>query len=228
MMVKKSSKKRPDEFLEKLKSITAKRAKTVIDHLLKHGSITTEELKEVYGYDHPPRAVRDVREQGIPVITFTTKGKNNRSIAAYKFGDPSQLRQIVKGRNPFSKQIKEELVKLQNSKCAVCSAEFESRYLQIDHCVPFEIAGETEQNFMLLCRSCNRAKSWSCEHCLNWKHEKDIKTCRCCYWANPVHYTHIALRLIRRLDLTWTETEVIVYEKSRTWQNKKIFHFPIM
>jgi len=60
----------PTEFLKLLKSVKAKRAKTVIDHILKHGQITTEELKDIYGYNHPPRAIRDVREQGIPVKTF--------------------------------------------------------------------------------------------------------------------------------------------------------------
>ena len=50
--------------------VTAKRARTVIDHLLKHGSVTTEELQSIYGYDHPPRAIRDVRECDIPIETF--------------------------------------------------------------------------------------------------------------------------------------------------------------
>lgn len=45
--------KYPKEFLELCKSVTAKRPKTVIDHILKHGHITTEELKEKYGYNHP-------------------------------------------------------------------------------------------------------------------------------------------------------------------------------
>ena len=26
--------------------------------------------------------------------------------------------------------------------------------------------------YMLLCGSCNRAKSWSCEHCANWLEEE--------------------------------------------------------
>ena len=51
----------PKWFLERLKAVTAKRAKTVIDHILKHGHITTEELKNLYGYDHPPRAARCAR-----------------------------------------------------------------------------------------------------------------------------------------------------------------------
>jgi hypothetical protein len=206
----------PDDFLKKLKSIKAKRAKTVIDHVLKYGSITTEELTEVYGYDHPPRAIRDVKEQGIPIEKFTVKGKNNRSIAAYKFGDPKQMRSgIFSGRKVFPKQFKEELIARNGALCAICSTKFEPRYLQIDHCIPFEIAGETENFFMLLCSSCNRAKSWSCEHCLNWINEKEVGTCRCCYWSDPVRYTHVAMRLIRRLDITWTEHEVVIYEKIR-------------
>lgn len=45
------------EFLELLSSVTAKRPRTVIEHILKHGYITSEELKEAYGYNHPPRAI---------------------------------------------------------------------------------------------------------------------------------------------------------------------------
>ncbi len=58
--------KLPKEFIDLCHSVTAKRPKTVVDHILEHGSITTEELKEKYGYNHPPRAARDVREHGIP------------------------------------------------------------------------------------------------------------------------------------------------------------------
>lgn len=47
----------PPEFLKLLKSVKAKRPKTVIDHILKYGQITTEELKDRYGYNHPPRAM---------------------------------------------------------------------------------------------------------------------------------------------------------------------------
>lgn len=213
-MPKKRSEQLPDDFLNKLKSIKAKRAKTVIDHILEYGSITTEQLKDLYGYDHPPRAIRDVKEQGIPIEKFSVKGKNNRNIAAYKFGTPEHMRSgMISGRKAFSKQFKQELMDQNEGKCAICSTKFESRYLQIDHCIPFEIAGETEKSYMLLCGSCNRAKSWSCEHCENWIKEKDIETCRCCYWANPIHYTHVSLNLIRRLDLSWSSDEVATYEK---------------
>ena len=74
--------KYPKEFLEHIKSITNKRAKIVIDHILKHGFITTEDLETTYSYNHPPRAARDVREAGIPLETFNIKSKSGKSIAA--------------------------------------------------------------------------------------------------------------------------------------------------
>lgn len=46
----------PDEFLALCHSVTAKRARIVIDHILEHGHITTEELQEHYGYNHPPKS----------------------------------------------------------------------------------------------------------------------------------------------------------------------------
>jgi len=101
----------PPEFLKLLKSVVAKRPKTVIDHILKHGQITTEELKDTYGYNHPPRAIRDVREQGIPVITFRVTGSDGRKIAAYKFGDPSEVRATqLSGRTAFSSNLKDALI----------------------------------------------------------------------------------------------------------------------
>jgi len=52
----------PKDILLVLSSVTATPQKAVIDHIIKNGYITTEELKEKYGYNHPPRAARDVRE----------------------------------------------------------------------------------------------------------------------------------------------------------------------
>ncbi len=58
-------------ILAAAKTIKGKRSRIVVDHILRHGSITTEDL-EKYGYKHPPRAVRDVREQGLPLEMFWT------------------------------------------------------------------------------------------------------------------------------------------------------------
>jgi hypothetical protein len=68
---------------------------------------------------------------------------------------------------------------------------------------------------MLLCSSCNRAKSWSCEHCANWTTSKNPVICNTCYWASPLSYKHIALREIRRLDIVWTAEEVKAFEQLR-------------
>ena len=68
-------------------------------------------------------------------------------------------------------------------------------------------------DFMLLCGSANRAKSWSCEHCENWKSMKDKNICLSCYWAYPEKYSHVAMRQIRRVDLVWQGEEVAQYDK---------------
>jgi len=64
----------PKQFVALCKKVTAKRPRTVIEHILEHGFITTEELKEKYGYNHPPRAARDVKESGIPIEMFHLLG----------------------------------------------------------------------------------------------------------------------------------------------------------
>lgn len=208
------------DFLARLDAVTAKRPRTVIEHILKHGFVTTEELRSLYGYHHPPRAARDVREQGIPLETFTVEDKKGRTIAAYRFADLSKARYgLLGGRRIFSREFKQSLVEANRSRCKVCSGEREQRYLQVDHCVPYEVAGDIAFDekdlaaYMLLCGPCNRAKSWSCEHCQNWSEGKDPEVCQVCYWGNPDAYVHIALRQERRLDLVWSGKEVAVYEK---------------
>jgi hypothetical protein len=66
---------------------------------------------------------------------------------------------------------------------------------------------------MLLCGSANRAKSWSCEHCENWRNLKKREICLSCYWAYPENYTHIAIQPVRRVDLLWQGREVSQYER---------------
>ena len=207
-----------EEFLKLCHSVNAKRAKTVIEHILKYGHITTEELKNIYGYDHPPRAVRDVREHGIPIETFRITGSHGRKIAAYRFGDPDKSRfEKLSGRTGFSEHIKESLIRKYGSKCFIYLEKMEEKELQIDHRVPYEIAGDKHSpdsdDFMLLCASANRAKSWSCEHCENWITLKNQDICSSCYWAFPENYSHIAMREIRRIDLIWQGDEIGVYEE---------------
>lgn len=205
---------------QQLKTITNKRARIVIEHILKHGFITTEDLEKKYGYNHPPRAARDVREAGIPLETFRVKSGDGRSIAAYRFGDLAKIRQgQFQGRRTFPKQFKDKLYEVNEGKCAICSNPFEMRYLQIDHRVPYGVAGDVEgedfkfEDYMLVCGSCNRAKSWSCEHCVNWQQDKLSQVCLTCYWASPDNYAHIALQEVRRADIIWEGEEVRAYER---------------
>jgi len=206
------------EFLDLLKSVTAKRPKTVIDHILKHGFVTTEDLKNKYGYNHPPRAIRDVKEYGIPIEMYRVNGSDGRKIAAYKFGEFNvESINKISGRTALSKKIKEELIALHGAKCFIYNEAMGEENLQIDHRVPFEAggdsAGEQESgNYMLLSPSANRLKSWSCEKCDNWNREKNAEVCLSCYWAYPENYSHIAMKQVRRLDIIWQGEEVSVYE----------------
>jgi hypothetical protein len=215
-----------EELFKLCKSVTAKRPKTVIDHILEYGFITTEDLKEKYGYNHPPRAVRDVREHGIPVETFRAVGADGRKIAAYRFGEMG-VQQFRKssGRTGLSKKIKDALVDKYGCKCFIYLEEIDEKELQIDHRVPYEVGGDGEggelnsEDFMLLSSSANRAKSWSCENCQNWSNQKDREVCISCYWAYPENYSHIAMRQIRRIDLIWQGDEVVVYDKLKSQAN---------
>lgn len=209
-------KKYPKAFLSKLDSVTAKRPKTVIQHILKNGFVTTEELKSL-GYEHAPRAARDVREQGIPLETFRVKNKSGKSIAAYRFGDPSQIDDKlskVAGRTVLSKALKKALIEKYGAKCFIYLQPMEERLLQVDHRIPYEIGGEQDERntdyFMLLSPSANRAKSWTCEHCPNWQ-QKDKNFCVTCFWAHPENYSHIAGKEQRQIVITFTGNEVDDY-----------------
>lgn len=214
-----AKKKYPKKFLELLQSVTAKRPRTVIQHILKHGFITTEDLQNQYGYEHPPRAARDVRELGIPLETYQVKNKQGRSIAAYRFGDPSKIRHDkLDERKIIPKKFTKLLTVTNGARCHICREEFDERFLQVDHRVPYEVAGDRTgerdiADYMLLCGSCNRAKSWSCEHCPNWKEEKDGRICLRCYWASPESYKHISLKQERRVAIIWKDDEIAIYEK---------------
>lgn len=213
--------KLPLDFLKQLAAVKNKRAKTVIDLILQNGSVSTEDLKAL-GYDHPPRAARDVMDLGIPLVTsYDKRSATGRRMASYRFGDPSELRSDrTGGRRAFPKTFKRQIIAIDGSRCNICSGQFGDRYLQIDHRVPYEVGGDSVEldvkDHQLLDSSCNRAKSWSCEHCENWTDLKNPKICKTCYWATPESYEHIAMRKIRRLDVIWEESEIEDYDSIKT------------
>lgn len=202
--------------MAQIKTVTGKRPLAVINHILKHGKVTTEELREHYGYEHPPRARMDVLECGIPLETVRVSNRaGTKKIAAYRFGNPTQVARCkTGGRQPFSKAFKKALYDRQGGKCAITGECLEGRYLSVDHRVPFQVAGDQRgkeldpDDFMLIGIGLQRVKSWSCEHCRNGTTIKDPTICCGCFWAHPEEYTHIAMEQRRRVDIVWVGEEI--------------------
>ena len=206
------------DILIRLNAITDKRPSTVIQHIIKYGYITTEELASKYGYEHAPRAARDVRERGVNLVTYRVKSSDGRNIAAYKFGYPIFIDNKISkvgGRTALSQALKKTLIDKYGAVCFVYLQPMEERLLQIDHRIPYEIGGEQEDNidcYMLLSPSANRAKSWTCEHCPNWT-QKDLDFCSNCFWAHPENYEHVAGKYERIISLVFTGDEIEDYNK---------------
>ena len=94
----------PPSFLKLIENVQQKRARTVLDHILEHGHVTTEELKDLYGYNHPPRAARDVREQGIPLETFRVAGTDaavSRPIDSATPRKSARIERLVEPHSPL-------------------------------------------------------------------------------------------------------------------------------
>jgi HNH endonuclease len=203
----------PEDFIKKVQSVKNKRARFVLEKIIEKGFVTTEEINNA-GYDHPPRAARDVRELGFPLQTIKVKHTiTGRGIAAYKF-DEGQLQLNKAGRNAMPKKIRDSLINKANNKCQICGAKHN---LQVDHRIPYEVAGETEIDsldpYQVLCGSCNRKKSWDCEQCENWLSDKSLDICRSCYWADSNSYLHVAMHQQRRAEIVWVDEEVNDFEK---------------
>lgn len=202
----------PIELKKAIAGVQGKRAKTVLMHIMRYGQVTTEDLEKM-GYAHAPRAARDVRENGIPLKTIRIKGSTGKSIAAYTFDTSASISNYkLGGRKTFSKIFKSSLIQKYGSRCSVCSEQYSEIYLQIDHRVPYEVAGDEllldPDKFMLVCGTCNRKKSWTCEKCPNWLQKKDPEICKTCIWASPENFSHIALERIKIVELVWKNNEV--------------------
>lgn len=112
--------------------------------------------------------------------------------------------------------MKQALVEEYGSICFIYLEKMDEASLQVDHRVPYEIGGEHDEHdieyFMLLSPSANRAKSWTCEHCKNWK-KKDVSFCLRCFWAYPEDYDHVAGRLEKVVSIIFSGNEIDDYNK---------------
>lgn len=135
----------PQDFIDVLNAVTNKRARFVIDTILKNGYCSTEDLKNG-GYEHAPRAARDVRELGIPLQTFKIKDSAGKNIAAYKFGDWEEAKrknQLLKtsGRTQLTEKLKNALLERYGARCNLYGEKYPAKLLQPDHRIPYELPG---------------------------------------------------------------------------------------
>jgi hypothetical protein len=199
----------------------SKRAADVLKVMLDKGSISTDEINDL-GYNHPPRAIGDVRDAGVPVITGSgTSPRSGRRMAIYSLGIAADIQEgRVGGRSALPKKFKVALVVRYGSVDCITGARLDERVLQIDHRVPYRIAGDaglSDHNvevYMLLDASSQRAKSWSCENCPNMlPANRSPAVCKRCFWAYPEDYDHIATLQLRRTDVAWQDQDVGVHDK---------------
>ena len=203
-----------DEYVAWLRALkVSKRAVAARDYLLEHKTVTTEQLSKM-GYDHPPRIIGDLKEAGVALDKTTVKSSAGKNIAQYFL-----IEKITEGRQKrtaIPKKFRDDLNAAYGFRCAICSGTFEGRELQADHRVPFLVGGEKpvfeQADYMPLCASDNRSKSWSCENCPNWE-VKDVEKCEACFWAHPEDYEHVAGRQERRLDLVFQGDEVVIVDQ---------------
>lgn len=207
---------------EYIRAGSNKRGVAAVMAMLEKGYVTTDELNDL-GYNHPPRAIGDVRDAGIPVITGTgTSEKSGRRMAVYRLGAASDIvGGRIGGRSALPKAFKDALMTKYGSRDCITGAVLPATVLQIDHRVPFRVAGDAGLSdhdvsaYMLLDASSQRAKSWSCEACDNFQRLLDPTICGRCYWASPENYDHIAMVQTRRADMVWQGAEVAKFDELR-------------
>ncbi len=205
--------KLPEELLVLIAQVTNKRARLVLDTIVEKGNVTTEELQKL-GYDHAPRAARDVRELGFTLVTKMVKNANGKRMAQYSLALKVEAGKT--GRLQLPKKERDAIIKAAGGKCQLCGAAHD---LQVDHRVPYQVAGESLKGsakpYMVLDGTCNRRKSWICEHCPNLTKYKKVGTCKSCYWANPEQHTHVAMEELRRVDVVVSGEETKAFDKFR-------------
>lgn len=187
--------------------------------MLSNGALTSSEMLS-FGHMHPARVIGDVRDQGIPVKT-TTIFEQGKRYASYTLGKARDINRVkFGGRKAIPSYIKDMLVARSGMRCQLSEATLENTDLEVDHRIPFALAGEPVHpkcptNYMLLSRSMQMKKSKECAGCPNLKKLKSVDNCKECYWASPEHYTHTAMRQEQVTNINWTDEDAISLAKIR-------------
>lgn len=204
-----------DELRAAIETVTNKRARFVLDHIVEHGLITADDI-QAEGYREHRRAVMDCRDLGFPISKVPSP--SGGGVGAWSLDLDAEVRAGRTGRKNFSKSFRNRLIAKAGGKCEVCGASQADRTLQIDHRIPYEIdpgtGDQVEAEYQMLCPSCNRTKSWTCEkECPNWT-VRDPSVCETCMWGSPSSYEHIATLDRRQATITWDGPDgVAAYER---------------
>jgi len=206
---------------------TNKRALLVLKMLLENGSVTTAEI-QAKGYDHPPRAIGDVRDAGFPLIMEWIKDASGRRMGRFRFGNADAIREgRFAGRIAIPKAFRNRLLAFYGEMDCITGASVPATMMQVDHRVPYRVVGDPElgelliADFMLLDASSQRSKSWSCERCENWTTILDPAVCRNCFWASPEAYAHVAMMPVRRTDIIWRGSDVPLHDRMKARADAK-------
>ena len=155
------------DIVKEMRVRTSGRSRHVIEQILEHGYVTTTTLASL-GYDHPPRAARDVKDRGIPLETVM-KEIEGKKVAHYRFPDEvDALDRTASGRVAISKQFRQEVIEHYGQQDIFTGVVTDFGDLQIDHRIPFHISGDPNPpfnvaDFMPVSSAMNRIKSWACE-----------------------------------------------------------------
>ena len=130
--------------LEELVKTIPLRPKRVLEYLLKKGEVSTYQLGKL-GYDQPPRAAMDLKDIGVKLVTKSSKHPKTGNRMVIYMLDDDQSNTFAPGRKAFPKNFKQEIIDRDDSKCILCDKLYSSRFLQIDHKIPFILGGEDEE-----------------------------------------------------------------------------------
>ena len=208
------------EMAERFLAEGSKRGRVLLAHILRNGSVTTEEL-EAAGYRDAASAARDVRDAGIPLVTGEARSSTGGRTGRYTFGRAENIVDgRFNGRTIIPKRVKQKVLAHYGCIDWLTGAAMPPTALTVDHRVPFRVLGDPEipdwriEELMPLNKSSQRSKSWACEACENYEiRNPDI--CRKCFWAFPETYEHIAMAPIRRTDIVWRDTDVALHDRMK-------------
>lgn len=196
-----------------------RRAVAAVRLMLENGSVTTAEMAAL-GYDHPPRALMDAKDAGVPFVMQMIRSEDGKRMARYTLTDDAK-RANSTGRQTIPKWIKAALLERDGSFDRLTGIPALPASLTVDHRIPFQIGGDSGLRegdlhaFMLLELTSQRKKSWACEHCPNFIELRRPDICASCFWALPESYEHVATRPERREEVVWQGTEVSEHELLR-------------